>query len=200
MRTRRVLAAVVALAGIVVLVVTVTHSSDQGADPSLSPQASAGRAPGPPPGIGVPAPEVAGQAVRGGEQRLSGLRGQVVVLGFVSTGVPAGGQAPQPSRSQLVILRSMFAQYRSCATTMVVDADQTGDDHHDALVNFTYDNDVPFPLLSGRDAVTAIAGYGVRAVPTVILVDRDGRVAFRWDRFVPPAELAGALKQLCDAA
>jgi peroxiredoxin len=197
MRTRRVLTTVLILAATVVLVVTMTRSTEQGSTPP-PPQASAGWTPAPPE-IGTPAPEVSGQAVRGGEQRLSTLLGKVVVLGFVSPGVRSGGPATQQSKRQLVVLRSMSTQYRSRgATTMLIDADGTGDDLHDELVNFTYDNDVPFPLLGGEDAIKAIAGFGVHAVPSVILVGRDGRIAHRWDRFVPPAELAAALEQLCD--
>jgi len=199
MRTRRALTTVLILAATVVLVVTMTRSTEQGSTPP-PPQASAGRTSAPP-GIGTPAPEVSGQAVRGGEQRLSTLLGKVVVLGFVSPGVRSGGPATQQSRRQMVVLRSMSTQYRSRgATTMLIDADGTGDDLRDELVNFTYDNDVPFPLLGGEDAIKAIADFGVRAVPSVILVGRDGRIAHRWDRFVPPAEFAAALEQLCGPA
>jgi peroxiredoxin len=149
----------------------------------------------------MPAPEVSGQAVRGGEQRLSSLRGKVVVLGFVSTGIAGTGPGVDRSKGQLVVLRSMSTQYQPCgATTLVIDADGTGDDRHDELVNFTYDRNLPFPLLAGRPAAEAAAEYGVRQVPTVAVIGRDGRIAHRWDGSAPPAQLAAVLKQLCAPA
>ena len=198
MRTRRVLTTAIVLAATVVLVVTVTRSSEQRSNPPPSPQASAGWTPGPP-GIGTPAPEVSGQAVQGGEQRLSTLLGKVVVLGFVSTGIAGTGPAAEKSKGQLVVLRSMSTQYQPRgATTLVIDAEGTGDNRHDELVNLTYDTNLPFPLLAGQPAAKAAAAYGARQVPTVVVIDRSGGIAHRWDGYAPPAQLAAVLEQLCD--
>jgi peroxiredoxin len=199
MRTRPILAVVVTAVVALLLVVALTRPADEGSrPPSPSPAAAAG-SPSPPPAVGAPAPEVSGQAVRGGEQRLSTLRGRVVVLGFVSTGIAGTGPGADRSKSQLVVLRSMSTQYQPRgATTLVIDAEGTGDDRHDELVNYTYDTNLPFPLLAGQSAAKAAAGYGVRQVPTVVVIDRSGRIAHRWDGYAPPAQLAAVLEQLCD--
>lgn len=146
---------------------------------------------------GAPAPEVVAVDVLGHTHRLSRLRDHVVVLGFLSPGITAQDDASERSSSQLVKLRSMVTQYSARGVAiMAVDADGTDHDHHDDLVNYVADRALPGPLLVGVGAAAATDAYAVTVVPTVVVIDREGRIVRRWSGLAPSQELAGALEQV----
>src|SRR5689334_15922565 len=60
---------------------------------------------------GSTAPDFDLQAVRGGSYQLSELSGKAVLLSFINTQAEASAVTPDPSRAQLVFLKSMQEQY-----------------------------------------------------------------------------------------
>jgi hypothetical protein len=138
-----------------------------------------------------------GDAVRGGTVSLGQLRGHEVLLSFLNTAAPPGSD---PSRAQVVFLRSMETQHRQAGLRVViVDAakEATGRaSSKDELVNFTYDWALPAELAVLPDDGSLARRYDVRKVPTTVLLDRNGAVARRWNGFAPAAELDLAVRGL----
>src|SRR5436305_4084648 len=91
---------------------------------------------------GTPAPALTGSAVRGGEVSLARLRGHVVLVSFLNSRAEATPEG-DPSRAQIVFLRSMQTQHgRLGLRVIVVDAAElagAGRPSRNDLVNYTYD-------------------------------------------------------------
>jgi hypothetical protein len=142
--------------------------------------------------IGAPAPALAGSAVRGGDVSLARLRGHVVLLSFVNFRAESTPEG-DPSRAQIVFLRSMQTQHaRFGLRLIVVDATKIagrGQPTWNELVNDTYDWNLDPAIAVLPDDGTLVRRFGVDQVPTTFLIGPDGVVRQRWDGFVPAAEL-----------
>jgi len=172
---------VVAAALAAILVGAVRHSS-----PEKSPRVEAG----------TPSPALAGAAVRGGSVSLQRLRGHVVLVSFLNTRAATG----DPSRAQVVFLRSMQRQHaRFGLRIVVVDAAEvsgSGTPSRNDLVNYTYDLNVPPPVAVLRDDGSLARRFGVDGAPTTFLIGPGGGVRERWNAFVPAAQLDFAIRRL----
>ena len=148
---------------------------------------------------GMHAPALAGSAVRGGRISLDRLRGHVVLLSFLNSRAEAtlGGD---PSRSQLVFLRSMQRQHaRLGLHVIVVDASAlagAGRPSRNDLVNFTYDWHLDSAIAVLADDGALARRFGVEKAPTTFLIGPDGVVRERWDGFVPAARLDLTIRRL----
>jgi len=152
---------------------------------------------GSPPPLGAPAPDFTLQAVRGGSYSLTDLRGHIVLLSFIRTERELTSDQPDPSRSQLVFLKSMYTQYSAQGVHVLLiaaDPSQAGRTT-DELINFTYDHNLPFPLLVDDSAQPLKMRYGIRTFPTTFLIDGQGQLVQRWDGFASAASLAFALQE-----
>jgi hypothetical protein len=142
--------------------------------------------------IGAPAPALAGSAVRGGDVRLARLRGHVVLLSFLNFRAESTPEG-DPSRAQIVFLRSMQTQHaRFGLRLIVVDATKIagrGQPTWNELVNDTYDWNLDPAIAVLPDDGTLVRRFGVDQVPTTFLIGPDGVIRQRWDGFVPAAEL-----------
>ena len=132
------------------------------------------------------APQFTRPAVRGGTVNLGRLRGHDVLVSFLNTAARAGRDR---SRAQVVFLRSMATQYRNLRIVIV----DTSRSSRKALVNYTYDWALPRAISVLADDGSLARRYRVRRVPTTFLIGRNGRIADRWDAYVPPARLAFAI-------
>jgi AhpC/TSA family len=146
---------------------------------------------------GVPAPALAGSAVRGGEVSLARLRGRVVLVSFLNSRAEATAEG-DPSRAQIVFLRSMQTQHaRFGLRVIVVDAAEVAGaatpSHHD-LVNYTYDWNLDSAIAVLADDGTLAHRFGVEDAPTTFLVGPGGMVRKRWDGFVRAAQLDFAIR------
>jgi hypothetical protein len=164
----------------------------------LSSCAQVAAPPGPVPGD--QAPDFALTQVGGGQVTLSAQRGQTVLLAFVDVRAPAG-EAHDPSRGQLVFLKSMLRQYGPQGlTVLIVDAGTiAGRTAHDGpLVNASHDWQLaPIPLLIDDGAVAQ--RFGVTTSPTSLLLNAQGAVQQRWDGYTTAAQLALAIEALVGA-
>jgi len=151
---------------------------------------------------GNTAPSFSLLAVRGGRCDLADLLAQkrVVLLSFVDArSQPLSRTYSDPSRGQLVFLKSMARQYAPKGVeVLIVGCNGLSGGPplaSGALLNFTYDWQLDGVTLLREDAGTA-ARYGVSTLPTTVLIASDGRIERRWDGFAAPAQLALALEPL----
>jgi hypothetical protein len=149
---------------------------------------------------GMRAPALAGSAVRGGSINLDRLHGHVVLLSFLNSRAEASAEG-DPSRAQIVFLRSMQRQHaRFGLSVIVVDAAElagAGRPSRNDLVNYTYDWQLdPAIAVLADDDGTFARRFVVDDAPTTLLIGPDGVVRERWDGFAPAARLDLAIRRL----
>jgi hypothetical protein len=183
-RGRRLLLALLALAAAAATLSLVALRRDEGS-PRLE--------------VGSAAPPLAGTAVRGGQVSAERLRGHVVLLSFLNSRAEATTEG-DPSRAQVVFLRSMERQHaRLGLRVVVVDAAELADagrPSRDDLVNYTYDWNLDPAIAVLPDDGSLARRFAVEHVPTTFLVGRRGVVRDRWNGFVPAARLDFAIRRL----
>lgn len=147
----------------------------------------------------MPAPAFIAGAVRGGEVSLERLRGRVVLVSFLNSRAEATTEG-DPSRAQIVFLRSMHTQHeRLGLRIIVVDAAElagAGRPSRNDLVNYTYDWNLDSAIAVLRDDGTLARRFGVEQAPTTFLIGPDGVVRKRWDGFAPAAQLDLSIRRL----
>jgi peroxiredoxin len=152
---------------------------------------------------GSSAPDFALQAVRGGDYRLGDLKGQPLLLSFINTQAEASLATADPSRAQIVFLKSMQQQYGPKGLiVLIVDAARiaTGNrPSQDQLINFTYDWQLDdIAVLDDQDSSVA-SSYAVKSIPATFLIGADGIVQQRWDGFASASQLALSIEALLGA-
>jgi AhpC/TSA family len=148
---------------------------------------------------GMSAPALAGSAVRGGEVSLERLNGHVALVSFLNSRAEATMEC-DPSRAQIVFLRSMQTQHKRLGLrVIVVDAAElagAGRPSRNDLVNYTYDWSLGSAIAVLRDDGTLARRFAVEQAPTTFLIGPDGVVRKRWDRFAPAAQLDFSIRLL----
>jgi len=152
---------------------------------------------------GASAPDFALQAVRGGEYRMGDLTSQPLLLSFINTQAEASSATADPSRAQIVFLKSMQEQYGpNGMIVLIVDAARiaTGKQPtQDQLINFTYDWQLEdIPVLDDSESSVARA-YGVESTPVTFLIGADKVIQQRWDGFASASQLALSIEVLVGA-
>jgi len=152
---------------------------------------------------GAAAPDFALQAVRGGEYRMGDLTGQPILLSFINTQADASSATADPSRAQIVFLKSMQQQYGPQGLiVLIVDAAHTATGKRptqDQLINFTYDWQLEdIPVLDDPEGLVA-RSYAVKSTPATFLIGADGTVQQRWNRFASASQLALSIEALVGA-
>jgi peroxiredoxin len=111
------------------------------------------------------APDFALPSRDGGEVRLSELKGQVVMINFWATWCG-------PCRQEMPLLQQIHAKYEPLGFTMLgvnVEPDSL------AAQNWLKGMPVSFPILFDRKSEVS-SSFGVEAMPSSVLIDREGRV------------------------
>jgi peroxiredoxin len=152
---------------------------------------------------GASAPDLALQAVRGGEYRMGDLTGQPLLLSFINTQAEASSATADPSRAQIVFLKSMQEQYGPKGLVVwIVDAAHIATGKRptqDQLINFTYDWQLEdIPVLDDSDSSVA-RSYGVELAPVTFLIGADKVIQQRWDGFASASQLALSIEALVGA-
>ncbi len=132
----------------------------------------------------VPAPEFNLVNRAGGQLSLASLRGQVVMINFWASWCG-------PCRQEFPALDEMYRKYKPMGFTMVginVESEKADAER------FLGARPVSFPILFDPDNKVS-GNYGVSAMPTTVLVDRQGRL--RWQhRAYKPGDEAKYIEQI----
>ena len=131
-----------------------------------------------------PAPEFTLASRAGGQLSLSGLRGQVVMINFWASWCG-------PCRQEFPALDEMYRKYKPMGFTLVgINVESEKSDAE----RFLGQQRVSFPILFDPDNKVSCS-YGVRAMPTTVLVDRQGRL--RWQHMAyKPGDEAKYIEQI----
>jgi thiol-disulfide isomerase/thioredoxin len=127
---------------------------------------------------------LSGAGLNGGTVDLSSYRGRVIVLQYWATW-------SAPAKSDLESLKKLSSQLGNSLAIVGVSVDNNAKD----VRAFLKENPLPWPQIfeeGGQDSRPANA-LGVISVPTMILLDADGKVV---DRNVQMADLESAVKKL----
>jgi thiol-disulfide isomerase/thioredoxin len=131
-----------------------------------------------------PAPAFSLANRAGGEVSLADLKGQVVMINFWASWCG-------PCRQEFPALDQIYAKYKPMGFTLV--AINVEPEKADAE-KFLGATPVSFPILFDPDNKVS-GNYGVSAMPTTVLVDRQGRV--RWQhRAYKPGDEAKYIEQI----
>ena len=154
---------------------------------------------------GMSAPSFHLDSVRGNSFSSSEQAEQVLLLSFINTQADPSAEQPDPSRSQVVFLKSMVEQYGGKGVkVLIVDASQliTSEPvQADDLLNFTYNwslDDQILVLIDDQDNTTA-SNFGVSQLPSTFLIDSNNTIVARWDGYASASQLAFALQGLVGA-
>lgn len=132
----------------------------------------------------VPAPAFTLANRAGGEVSLADLKGQVVMINFWASWCG-------PCRQEFPALDAIYAKYKPMGFTLV--AINVESEKADAE-KFLAATPASFPILFDPDNKVS-GSYGVSAMPTTVLVDRQGRV--RWlHRAYKPGDEAKYIEQI----
>lgn len=100
----------------------------------------------------------------GREYSLQSARGNVVLLDFWATWCP-------PCKKEIPQLIALYRKYEDTQFLLW----GIGLDRPEALESFSQQFGMPYPTLVGTQEIQS--AYGVRAIPTVFIIDKLGRVA-----------------------
>jgi len=127
--------------------------------------------------ISGPAPDFTLKSNKGKNIRLSDLRGQVVMINFWASWCG-------PCRQEMPILDNLYTRYSKLGFTLIgVNVEQ------DSNKANSYLKDIPvsFPILYDTGNVTSKL-YNVSAMPTTVIVDRNGNMRFIHQGYKPGYE------------
>ncbi len=142
-------------------------------------------------GLSQGAPDFTLTTLGGGSFHLAAQRGHVVVLYFMAT---ACGSCAQGSHDLAQALLSAKTAGAEAVAIDVTSVDSTAD-----LQEFIQAVGVPAtaPIRWGIDVTGTIANaYGVPALETTVVIDKQGQIAYRQDGSVPPEQLAQIVRNL----
>ena len=132
---------------------------------------------------------VSGTLLAGGDYKLSDDRGKVVVLNYFASWCP-------PCQTETPQFDSMYRERRSAGVTFV--GMDVKDPSKGAAQSWLQDKKITFPVVYDEAARTAIqlGDVPMAALPSTVVIDKQGRVAAVYVGSVLPADLAPALDQL----
>ncbi len=118
--------------------------------------------------------------------RSSDLQGKVVLLNFWATWCP-------PCREEIPDLVALQNQYKEQGLVIVgISLDQTGPE---TVKRFADRMKINYPVVMGNQEVAAAYG-GIQAIPTTVFINRDGKIAGKYEGGVTKEMLEPPLKPL----
>ena len=109
--------------------------------------------------------------VDGGSLQLSSLRGKVVVLDFFATWC-------NPCAAQIEYLKDLESVY-SESQVVIVSIDMDDDEGEDVLSAYKAQKGITWDVVRNGGDVASKPGYEVVSIPTMVIIDQDGRITFR---------------------
>jgi thiol-disulfide isomerase/thioredoxin len=128
--------------------------------------------------VSGPAPDFTLKSLAGKNLKLSEMRGNVVLINFWASWCG-------PCRQEMPLLNNLHNKYAPLGFTVIgVNVEEKTENAR----GFIKDTPVDFPiLLDNRNQVSKL--YKVVAMPTTVVVDRDGNMRFLHHGYVPGDEL-----------
>ncbi len=124
-----------------------------------------------PAGFRKPAADFNVKTLDGGSLKLSSLKGKVVLLDFWATWCP-------PCQEEIPYFKELYSQYKDKGLEIIgLSIDQDGEA---AVRPFAKKNVVNYPL-SIADQTLTVAYGGIRGIPTTFLIDKQGRIAQKYE-------------------
>jgi TonB family protein len=117
--------------------------------------------------LGHPAPDFKIRDLDGEDLQLSGLKGKVVLVDFWATWCG-------PCRMTMPKLNSLYKEFRK-KDVMVMGIDENEDEQ--TVRNFIRKNKYEYPILLPVRSDPVIENYSAHALPTLVLIDKNGLVA-----------------------
>ena len=121
---------------------------------------------------GEPAPDFEITSIDGAKVKLSSFRGKVVLLAFWASWCPR-------CMEELAFLQGLYTGYKDKLTVLAVNQDtkNLSETHLAKLKETVKEMGLEFPILIDLE-FEAWQKYGINALPTSIIVDKDGKVLF----------------------
>jgi cytochrome c biogenesis protein CcmG, thiol:disulfide interchange protein DsbE len=121
----------------------------------------------PAPREGFLAPDFSLQTLEGETVTLSELRGQAVLVNLWATWCP-------PCRAEMPAIQKLYEEYKD-QSFMVLAVNMTYQDNPQAVLPFTQENKLTFPILLEETGEMA-RKYELRSLPSTFFVNRNGTV------------------------
>jgi peroxiredoxin/outer membrane lipoprotein-sorting protein len=115
---------------------------------------------------GEEAPDFTLKNFKGKPFALKQLRGKIVLLNFWATWC-------RPCRFEMPILQNVYKEFQEKGLEVLA----INDEDPQASQRFLEENGITFPALTDTEGVMQI--YQIRAIPTMILLDRNGKVSWQ---------------------
>jgi len=133
-----------------------------------------------------PAPAAAWKTTAGESLTLESMRGQVVLLDFWATWC-------KPCVKTMPELDALYRDYQKLGLTVVGVSIDQGDDREKKVKKFLDKKPVGYPIVIDSEKNASWEAFQVASLPTLCLVDRDGRVIERWTGVVDMAAVRHAV-------
>jgi peroxiredoxin len=132
------------------------------------------------------APDFTLRDANGGSVELAGFRGKVVLLNFWATWCG-------PCKVEIPWFTEFQKQYQAQGFTVVgVSMDEEG---WKVVKPYIAEQNINYPIVIGNEAVNASYG-GIESLPTTLLIDKDGRIAFIHSGLIDKREYQKEIVQL----
>lgn len=116
--------------------------------------------------LGKTAPDLKTKSLDGGDFDLAALRGKVVLLDFWALWC-------DPCRRELPALQKLHEEFRDQGLVVV---GVNIDDEAAAIQDFLKSVSIPYPIIALPSSHDWISSLAINAFPTVVLIDRDGKI------------------------
>ncbi|TNF45876.1 TlpA family protein disulfide reductase [bacterium] len=130
------------------------------------------------------APDFTLPSVDGSMVRLSDFQGKVIMVDFWATWCP-------PCQEMIPVLSQLHKRYSMKGLVILgISLDQEG---LGVLGPYVYKNRIPYKVLLGNDQLKR--GFGVVSIPTLFMIDREGRLVRKMMGYHSFGELESQLKK-----
>ncbi len=137
----------------------------------------------PPVALGKPAPDIRVIDINGAKRKLADFKGRVVLIDFWATWCP-------PCRKGLPETEKFFTKYGKKGLAVLT----VSDEPKATVMPFVKENRYTFPVYLDPNDVTNKA-YHIEAIPTTVVIDRNGRLVAYNVGLAPPEVISAALKK-----
>src|SRR5262249_37333058 len=126
--------------------------------------------------------------VKGRKYREEDLRGKVVLVVYWATWCP-------PCRREIPVLNELHKKYSNRgALILAVSQDEDIDTLKNFLANEELGQSIRYPVVFGPPYIEYFGT--VEALPTILLMDRQGKIVGQHRGMAPPEALAGAIEKI----